>query len=150
MLKVFILFTSVIITLFTCNKPPCICDFDQRLGIDVKIVDNNGHDLVLGVSSIYKFDSLDILNKLNDFSVSNASVDPAYYHPNSIAFNFHIPAPKSYIYYGQGIQQDSLQITWVTKTGKCCNSSQDYLEVGAVKFNNQVIIPQNGVYYFVK
>lgn len=135
---------------FTCNKPPCYCDFEGRLSINCKITDNLGHDLVKGSFAIYKRDSIQILDKINNFYVNNASVNPGYPDTTLVAFNFHIPATKNYIYYGQASPGDSLEIDWITKTGKCCGGPQDYYAVGSVKFNNQIILPQNGVYYFIK
>lgn len=65
-------------------------------------------------------------------------------------FDFYVPANKSYLYYNQQTQQDSIEIKWLTKTGKCCGSKQSYNIIDSVKFDNVFINPINGLYYFVK
>ncbi len=133
----------------SCIKPPCECDFVAEQFIEIKIVNQQGQNLVFGRFGIYQIDSIQVLQEKNNFNISNASVRRGLIDSNNVRFDFYIPAAKSYIYYKQN-QQDSLEIKWIVKTGKCCGGSQEYNFIDSVKFNNTYIKPLNGSYTFVK
>lgn len=133
----------------SCIKPPCECDFGDEQFIEIKLVNQQGQNLLFGPLALYQIDSIQVLQEKNNFNISNASVRRGLIDSNNVRFDFHMPAVKSYIYYKQ-IQEDSLEIKWIVKTGKCCRTSQEYNFIDSVKFNNTTIKPLNGVYTLVK
>lgn len=142
---------SLIAFLFhSCSKPPCRCDFDPVHSLETKIVNTQGQNLFLGPAAIYKIDSIRVLNSSNDLSINNASVRKGLSDTTALRFDFYVQATKSFIYYNQQTKPDSLEVDWVQKTGRCCNNPQTYYTIDKVRFNGQIIQPQNGIYLFVK
>jgi len=135
---------------FQCNKQPCICDFSPVHSIKVKIINQQNQNLLFGTNAIYQIDSIQLLQQKNNFNINNAAVRKDLSDSNNVEFDFYTPAAKSYLYYNQQTDTDSIEIKWLTKTGKCCGNSQEYSVVDSVKFNNTVITGINGVYYFIK
>jgi hypothetical protein len=145
-----LLMIYIILSGISCNKPPCTCDFVPRQFIEIKFINQQGQNLIFGPTALYRIDSVRVLNLKNNFNINNASVRKGVIDSNNVEFDFYITAEKSYIYYNQQTKQDSLEIKWLTKTGKCCENPQEYTIVDSVKFNNISIKPINGVYYFAK
>lgn len=140
----------VVISSVHCNKQPCICDFVPVQFIEVKFVNSQNQNIIFGQFAQYKIDSLHVLKQRSSFEISNASVIRGLIDSNNVRFDFYIPAGKSYLYYDQQSPQDSLDIKWLTKTGKCCGGAESYNVVDSVKFNNILIKPVNGIYTFIK
>jgi hypothetical protein len=135
---------------FSCNKPPCQCDFVPAQFIEIKFVDQQGQNLVFGTGAKYRLDTLRILNEKNNFNINNASVRRGIGDSTAVRLDFYTPAVKNFIYYNSQTPQDSLIIKWLVKTGKCCGHAEEYMIADSVKFNNDLITPINNVYYFVK
>jgi hypothetical protein len=114
------------------------------------MVNQQGQNLIFGSSALYKIDSVLILNEHNNFNINNASVRKGLLDSTALRFDFHTAAVKSYIFYNQQTLEDSVEIKWLTKTGKCCEASQEYYTVDSVKFNNVFVKSVNGIYTFVK
>lgn len=149
--KLILSLASLITILFhSCSKPPCHCDFDPVHSLESKIVNTQGQNLVLGSAAVYKIDSIRVLQSGNDLYINNASVRKGLADTTAVRFDFYIEAAKSYIYYNQQTTPDSLEVDWIQKTGRCCNNPETYYTIDKVKFNNKIIQPQNGVYFFVK
>ena len=148
----YLFFFIVLITacLFSCLKPPCECDFAPRQYIECRLVNRQGQNLVFGPNAIYKFDSIQILKNDHDLSINNASVDRLYRDSSFLRFDFYVPESRSFIYFNQQTKTDTLDIEWIKKTGKCCGAPSTYYITGEVKFNNVLIQPTNGIYYFLK
>ena len=140
----------MVLFIFSCNKQPCECDYINMQFIEFKLVNQQGQNLIFGSYSKFIADSIQVLKEPNSFNFSNATVSKGFIDSTGLHFDFHIPAIKSYIYYNRQTQQDSLEIKWITKTGKCCGSSSQYSVVDSVKFNNVLAMPVNGVYTFIK
>ena len=145
-----LLIIYAILSGISCNKPPCKCDFVPHQFIEVKFINQQEQNLIFGPTALYRIDSIQVLKEKNSFNINNASLRKGFLDSNNVEFDFYIPAGKSYIYYNQQTKQDSLEIKWSTKTGKCCENLQEYAVVDSVKFNNVFIKPVNAVYYFVK
>lgn len=139
-----------LILISSCNKPPCECDYIAIDFIECKIVNQQGQNLIFGPSALYKIDSVQILNDYNNFNINNASVRKGLIDSTALRFDFHIAAVRSYIFYNHQSAEDSVEVKWLTKTGKCCGASQEYYTIDSVKFNNIFIKPINGIYTFVK
>ena len=135
---------------FQCTKQPCICDFFPVQYIKVKFINQQNQNLIFGTNAKYQIDSIQILQQKNNFNINNAAVRKDLADSNNVEFDFYIPAAKSYLYYNQQTETDSIEIKWLTKTGKCCGDSQEYSVVDSVKFNNTSVTAINGVYYFIK
>lgn len=140
----------IIIILASCNKPPCKCDFVPINFLEIRFVNLQGQNLFFGNNALYKMDSVRVLKERGNFNINNASVRKGIADSNSVRFDFYIPADKSYIYYNGQSSQDSLEVKWLSETGKCCNSDHQYYTVDSVKFNGTLMKPENGIYYFVK
>ena len=140
----------IILGSISCDKPPCECDFVPDQSIEIKFINQQEQNLIFGPMALYRMDSLRVLKQKNNFNIINASLRKGFIDSNDVKFDFHIPVEKSYIYYNQQTQQDSLEIKWLTKKGKCCGNVQEYSVIDSVKFNNTFISPTNGIYYFVK
>ena len=136
----------------SCSKPPCACDFDSgsNQSIEIKFINQQEQNLISGSAALYRIDSIRVLNKKNNFNINNASVRKGFIDSNNVRLDFYILTKKSYIYYNQQTQQDSLEIKWLAKTGKCRGSVQKYNVPDSVRFNNALIKPVNGIYFFVK
>jgi hypothetical protein len=149
---IFFVFVTLIVTSITsCLKPPCQCDPPGPIPyLEFRIVNQQGQNLVFGSSAIFKVDTIQLLKNYNDFSVSNASVNRSYIDSTNLAFNFHVPEAKSFIYYGRQAKTDTLEIDWVHKEGKCCGEPFPYYSPETFKLNDQSLQPRNGVYYIVK
>ncbi|MEP6947750.1 MAG: hypothetical protein ABI863_00685 [Ginsengibacter sp.] len=145
-----LLLIYLILVGFSCNKPPCECDFVPNQSIEIKFINQQEQNLIFGAAAIYRIDSIRILNQKNNFNINNASLQKGFINSNDVKFDFYIPAAKSYIYYNQQTQQDSLEIKWLKKSGKCCGNLQEYRVADSVKFNNTFIKAVDGIYYFVK
>jgi hypothetical protein len=145
-----ILMVCLILNIISCNKPPCECDFIPRQYIEIKFINQQDQNLIFGPGALYRIDSIRVLKQKNNFNINNSSVRKGVIDSNNVEFDFYMPAGISYIYYDQQTLQDSLEIKWLTKSGKCCGNLQDYYVVDSVKFDNVFINPINGVYYFVK
>lgn len=118
--------------------------------IELKLVNQQGQNLIFGDTAIYALDSIQILKNYNNFSINNASVRRSFNDSFSLRLDFYVPEPKSFIYYNQQAKTDTLEINWSEKTGKCCNAPFTYYSINGVKFNGLLIQPKNGIYYFVK
>jgi hypothetical protein len=136
--------------LISCTKPPCKCDFTPAQFIEVKIVNDQGENLIFGPASLYKIDSIKVLKQKNNPNVNNASVNKGAIDSTNLRLDFYMPEEKSYIYYNQQSLPDSIEIKWLNKIGKCCDAEQEYYTVDSVKFNGVLIKPENGVYQLVK
>ena len=134
----------------SCLKPPCECDFLPAQYIECRIVDQQGQNLVYGPNALYKFDSIQILKNHNEFSIHNASVNRLYKDSSFLRFDFYLPESRSFIYYNQQTKTDTLDIEWIEKTGKCCETPSTYYIAGAVRLNNVLVPPTNGIHYFPK
>jgi len=134
----------------SCNKPPCKCDFVPRQFIEIKFINQQEQNLIFGPAALYQIDSIRVLKQKDNFTINNSSVRKGFIDSNDVRFDFYIPAEKSYIYYSQQTQQDSLEIKWITATGKCCGNPEKYTVVDSVKFNDKFVEPRNEVYYFTK
>lgn len=145
-----ILIAFVVFCCFHCNKPPCPCNFNPMQNIEVKFINQQNQNLIFGPNSIYEIDSIQVLEKKDSFNINNASVRKGLLDSNNVEFDFYVPTGKSYLYYNQQTELDSVEIKWLTKSGKCCGNPQQYNVVDSVKFNNAFIKPVNGIYYFVK
>jgi hypothetical protein len=145
-----LLMIYIILTGISCDKEPCNCDFVARQVTEIKFINQQGQNLIFGATALYHIDSIQVLNQKNNFKINNASVRKGVIDSNNVEFDFYVPAEKNYLYYNQQTQLDSLEIKWLTKTGKCCGNLQEYAVVDSVKFNNVSVKPLNGVYYFVK
>ena len=115
----------------------------------MKIVNNQGQNLIFGASALYNADSIRILEQKNNLSITNAFVTKQV-ADSTLIFDFYKILRKSYIYYNQQTPRDSLEIKWITKIRECCGEKNPYYEVDSVIFNNAFIKPVNGVCTFVK
>jgi hypothetical protein len=143
-----LLIIYIMLTCVSC-KQPCICDVAPGQSIEIKFINQQKENLIFGPTALYQIDSMQVLARTN-FNTNNASIRKGAIDSNNVKFYFYIPAEKSYIYYNQQTQQDSIEIKWLTKAGTCCGISQEYVVADSVKFNNVSIRPLNDVYYFVK
>ncbi len=134
----------------SCLKPPCKCDVDDGQHLEVKFINQQEQNLVFGPAALYKIDSIQVLRQKNNFDVNNASVRKGVINSDNVRFDFYVPEEKSYIYYSQQASQDSLEIKWLTKKGKCCGESFEYYVVDSLKFNGSPVKPVNKVYSLVK
>ena len=134
----------------SCNKPPCECDFITADFIELKVLNHQGQNLLFGSSALYLSDSIQILKEKNNLTVNNASVHKGLIDSTAIQLNFYVPEAKSYIYYNHLTQQDSIEIKWLIKKGKCCGNTQEYRVVDSVKFDTVLVKPIDGIYYFVQ
>lgn len=139
-----------LINAMSCGKPPCKCDFDQVQFLEVKFINQQGQNLVFGQTALFQLDSICVLKQKNNFDYHNASVRKGLIDSNNVRFDFYVREETSYIYYKQQVPQDSLNIKWLAKKGKCCGSEQEYFVVDSVTFDGALIKPRNGVYYFIK
>jgi hypothetical protein len=139
-----------LLNLISCAKPPCKCDFTPVHFIEIKIVNDQGENLLFGQTALYQMDSIKVLQQKNNPDINNASVNKGAIDSTNVRFDFYVPEEKSYIYYNQQSTLDSIEIKWLAKTGKCCDAEQEYYTVDSVKFNGVVIKPKNGVYQLVK
>lgn len=121
---------------FSCTKPPCECDFIPHQYIEVKFLNSEGQNLIFGPDAVFAKDGLHILDQKDNFDINNASIQKGLNYSSSLQLSFYIPSEKNYIYYNQQTPEDSLEIKWVTKTGKCCGNPQEYTIVDSVKFRN--------------
>ena len=144
-LAIYFLFSFI-----SCAKPPCKCDFTPAQFIEVTIVNHQGENLIFGPASLYQMDSIKILKEKNNPNVNNASVNKGTIDSTNLRLDFYVPEEKSYVYYNQQSSLDSIEIKWLAKTGKCCDTEQEYYTVDSVKFNGVLIKPENGVYQLVK
>ncbi len=144
------IFFGLILFIFSCNKTPCECDFIDIHYIECKIVNQQGQNFIFGPSALYKIDSIQVLKEYNNLNINNASVRKGLIDSTGLRFDFYVRETKSYIYYNKQTPEDSVEIKWLTKTGKCCGGPEEYYTVDSVKFNNVFIKPVNGVYTFVK
>lgn len=135
---------------FSCNKLPCTCDFNEVRFIEVKFVNQQGQNLLFGPSPLYQFDSLQILNEKHNLNISNVSVQRSMTDSSAALLFFGKVDAKSFIYYNNSASEDSIEITWIKKTGKCCGGPQDYNFIDSVRINKNVLFPVNGIYTFVK
>ena len=134
----------------SCNKPPCECDFIPANFIEFKVLNHQGQNLLFGSFALYLTDSIKILKEKNNFTVNNASVRKGLTDSTAIQLNFYVPESKSYIYYNHLTTQDSIEVKWLIKKGKCCGNTQEYRVIDSVKFNTVLIKPIDGIYYFVQ
>lgn len=139
----------LILSVTSCLKPPCNCDPLPFKYLKVKIVNQQGQNLLFGTSALYNPDSIKILEQSNNLSVTNAFVSKLI-SDSTILFDFIKPSEKNYIYYNQQTSLDSLQIKWRTKTGKCCGEKYTFYEVDSVKFNTGSMKPINGSFILIK
>ncbi len=147
-LRLFILYFTL--SFISCSKPPCECDFTPVNFIKMKVIDQQGQNLLVGPAALYQVDSLQILNQLFNLDINNASVEKGVTDSTAVLINFYVYETKNYIYYNSQTPEDSIEIKWVRKTGKCCNTPMNYEVVDTVKFNNTLVNPLKGIYYFVK
>ena len=134
----------------SCNKPPCECDFIHADFIEFKVLNHQGQNLLFGPFALYLTDSIQILKEKNNLTVNNASVSKGLTDSTAIQLNFYVPEVKSYIYYNHLTPQDSIEVKWLIKKGKCCGNIQEYRVIDSVKFNTMLIKPIDGIYYFVQ
>ena len=134
----------------SCNKPPCECDFIPADFIEFKVLNHQGQNLLFGPFALYLTDSIQILKEKNNLTVNNASVSKGLTDSTAIQLNFYVPEVKSYIYYNHLTPQDSIEVKWLIKKGKCCGNIQEYRVIDSVKFNTMLIKPIDGIYYFVQ
>lgn len=106
--------------------------------------------MVFGSAALYRLDSVRVLKNRGSLYTNNASVRKGLNDTAALRFDFYVTAAKSYIYFNQQTQTDSLEIIWETKTGRCCQHEETYESVGTVRFNGAVVQPQKGTYVFVK
>lgn len=132
-----------------CNKPPCECDFIPADFIEFKVLNHQGQNLLFGSFALYLTDSIQILKEKNNLTVNNASVSKGLTDSTAIQLNFYVPEAKNYIYYNHLTPQDSIEVKWLIKKGKCCGNTQEYRVIDSVKFNTVLIKPIDGIYYFV-
>jgi len=145
------LIVYLVLSSISCNKPPYICDAYPGQSIEIKFINQQGQNLIFGLTAQYRIDSIRFLSQKNNFNILNASSQKGFIDSNNIIFHFYTPESKSYIYYNQQTPLDSLEIKWVVKTTKCeRGGSLEYNSMDSVKFNNVFIKPVNGVYTFVK
>jgi hypothetical protein len=142
-----IIFFCILIA--SCNKPPCECDIPSY-PIEIKFVNQQGQNLMFGSFALYRIDSLQISKQYNNNDINNASVSKGLTDSTVVRLDFYVPETKSYIYYNDHTPQDSLEIKWLIKKGKCCGNVEEYKVFDSVKFNAVLIKPINGQYYFVK
>jgi hypothetical protein len=147
-LQSFILYLTL--CFISCNKPPCECDFTPVNFIQIQLVNQQGQNLLSGPSALYQVDSLKILNQPFNLDINNASVEKGVTDSTAVLINFYVYETKNYIYYNSQTPVDSIEINWVRKVGKCCETPMNYELVDAVKFNNTLVNPVKGTYYFVK
>ena len=143
-----LLFLFLIFNSISCRKF-CNCDPISIKSIVAKIVNQQGQNLVFGPSAVLNPDSIQVLTQKNNLSTINASVGKRL-SDSTLEFDFNRPVEKSYIYYNQQSSSDSMQIKWVTKTGKCCGETYQFSDVDSVFFNKVYIKPVNGILIFRK
>src|ERR1035437_4038135 len=107
-----LLMIYIILSGISCKKPPCECDFFPNQSIEIKFINQQEQNLIFGPTALYRIDSIQVLKQKNNFNINNASVRKGFIDSNNVEFDFHIPSEKSYIYYTQQTQQDSLEIKW--------------------------------------
>jgi len=134
----------------SCVKPPCECEPVPIQEIKCRIVNLQGRNLFFGTQATFRLDSFKVLRTPNDFSVHHASVDRYYEDSLSLVLNFYKPEFKSYFYYNRQTNSDSLEVEWKSEKGRCCGESFTHSLPGQVKFNGNIIQPQNGIYYFIR
>lgn len=134
----------------SCTKPVCECDFIPVDFIEFKLINHQGQNLLIGSSALYLTDSIKISKEKNNIYIDNASVRKGLTDSTAIQLNFYVPEAKSYIYYNYHTPQDSIEIKWLIKKGKCCGSFQEYKVIESVKFNTVLIKPIDGIYYFLQ
>ena len=137
------------ILFFSCNKPPCETDI-PNLALEIKFVNQQGQNLVCGSFAQYQIDSLQISKYSGNNYTNNASVNRALTDTTAVRLDFYVKEEISYIYYNAHSTPDTLKIKWLTKTGKSCGNNEEYKVVDSVIFNNVLVKPVNGLYYFVK
>lgn len=145
-----LLIICLIPVIISCTKPICKCDFIPVNFIEFKLINKQGQNLLFGPSALYHTDSVQILKEKNNIYINNASVRKGLTDSTAMQLNFYVPEAKSYIYYNYHTPQDSIEIKWVIKKGKCCGNLQEYRVIDSVKFNTVLIKPIDGLYYFVQ
>ena len=143
-----VLFLYLTLTIISCLKPPCNCEPIPFPSIRVKIVNQQGQNLLFGANALYNPDSIKVSEQRN-----NVSPNAFVYHlisDSTLRINFNKPSEKSYIYYNQQTLQDSLEIQWISKTGRCCGEKYTFYEMETLKFNSASITPVNGILHFIK
>jgi hypothetical protein len=118
--------------------------------LEIKIINQQGQNLLSGSNALYNADNLQILKQPDNLNINNASIRNGLIDTTAVRLDFYVEETKSYIYYNNQTPADSIEIKWLSKTGKCCGAVQRYEDIDSVKFNNAFISPVNGVYHFVK
>ncbi|MBL0355723.1 MAG: hypothetical protein IPP72_02020 [Chitinophagaceae bacterium] len=91
------------------------------------------------------------MEKKSDLDIHNGSVQSSLADSNAVVISFYyMNITRGYIYYNMQTPEDSVEIRWVKKNGKCCDKPVEYLVIDSVKFNNTLVNPVNGVLTFVK
>lgn len=116
----------------SCVKQPCLCDFDLGQYLEVKFINQQNQNLIFGPNAIFQIDSIQALYQKDIFNTNTASVKKGRIDLTNVEFDFYRPEEKT-LYINQQTTQDSLEIKWVTKTGKCCESNQEYNAVDSSK-----------------
>jgi hypothetical protein len=106
--------------------------------------------LIFGPGALYTIDSIEILNSYNDHFINNASVRKGLIDSSALRFDFYTPESRSFIYFNRQTKIDTLDLSWVEKTGRCCGGPTTYRSIGEVRFNGLLVQPKSGVYSFVK